>query len=80
MKNYFKDCQSLDEAKALYKKLAFQLHPDCSGRDSTDEFQEMQSQFEHFKPKTQKYETEWEQWSAPDYMKIIEVRREKKVC
>lgn len=72
MKNYFEGCTTLDAAKALYKKLAFQLHPDLSGYDSTAEFQEMQNQFERFKPQTEKYETEWEQWSAPDYMKIIE--------
>lgn len=70
--NYFQACTTLDEAKALYKKLAFQLHPDVSGRDSKAEFQEMCNQFERFKPQTEKYQTEYENWSAPDYMQIID--------
>jgi curved DNA-binding protein CbpA len=70
--NYFQSCSTLDEAKALYKKLAFQLHPDVSGRDSKAEFQEMCNQFEKFKPQAEKYQTEWEQWSASDYMQIID--------
>jgi len=41
--NYFTDCSSLDEAKQLYKKLVFELHPDTSGRDTKAEFQELQN-------------------------------------
>jgi hypothetical protein len=29
--NYFKDCKSKEDAKKLYKKLAFQHHPDRGG-------------------------------------------------
>ena len=72
MENYFKDCKSLDEAKSLYKKLCFKLHPDVSGYDSAEEFRAMQNQFEAFKPQTEKYFSEFEQWSAADYMAIIE--------
>jgi curved DNA-binding protein CbpA len=69
MKNYFANCTTLDEAKALYKKLAFQLHPDTGG--DTAEFQEMQSQFEKFRPKTEKYKGEFEQHNATQYQDII---------
>jgi curved DNA-binding protein CbpA len=69
MKQYFANCTTLDEAKALYKKLAFQLHPDVGG--DTAEFQEMQNQFEKFKPKTEKYKGEFEQHSASKYQDII---------
>ncbi len=71
MKNYFSNCTTLDEAKALYKKLAFELHPDVSGRDSKAEFQEMQNQFEAFKPQTEKYQTEFESHNAAHFMQII---------
>jgi curved DNA-binding protein CbpA len=72
MKNYFANCTTLDEAKALYKKLAFQLHPDTSGKDTKAEFQEMQSQFEKFTPTTEKYKGEYDSHSAKEYMTIIE--------
>jgi DNA repair protein RadC len=72
MKNYFQGCTSLDEAKVLYKKLAFELHPDVSQRDSEEEFKEMQNQFERFKPQTEKYKTEFETHSPHDYMDIID--------
>ena len=71
MKNYFKDCTTLDEAKALYKKLAFQLHPDVSGYASEEDFKEMQNQFEAFKPVTEKYKTEFETHNAHQFMDII---------
>ena len=35
MYKYFKDCQSLEEAKSLYKKLALQHHPDHGGDTRT---------------------------------------------
>jgi curved DNA-binding protein CbpA len=31
MYNYFKNCQSLDEARSLYRKLALENHPDHGG-------------------------------------------------
>ena len=32
---YFKDCKTIDEVKALYKTLAKQHHPDCGGDTAT---------------------------------------------
>lgn len=32
---YFKDCKTLDEVKATYKKLALQFHPDRGGDTAT---------------------------------------------
>lgn len=33
--NYFKDCSTLDEVKAMYKQLAKKHHPDCGGDTET---------------------------------------------
>lgn len=70
---YFDDCFTIDEAKARYKKLAFELHPDISQRDSTAEFQEMQNQFEQFRPRRKKYEKEDQHFTeqSEDFMKMI---------
>lgn len=70
--NYFSSCSSLDEAKQLYKKLVFQLHPDTSKKDTKAAFQEMQNQFEKFKPSTEKFKGEFENWNAEEYSHIIE--------
>lgn len=44
---YFDNCQTLEDVKQLYKKLARELHPDCNrDRDTTEDFKEMQSQYE----------------------------------
>ena len=69
---YFIDCSSLDEAKHLYKKLVFQLHPDTSGKDTKAEFQEMQNQFEAFRPSSEKFKGEFEKWDAGEYSHIIQ--------
>ena len=70
MKKYFEQCSTLDEAKALYKKLAFMLHPDKGG--DTAEFQEMQNQFEKFTPKSEKFKGEFENFNAEHFKDIIE--------
>ena len=47
MINYFRDCQTIDDVKQVYKKLARELHPDCNpNKDTTTEFQEMGRQYE----------------------------------
>lgn len=48
--NYFKDCQTVDQAKNLFRKLVKQLHPDTSGYDSQADFVNMYKQFESFRP------------------------------
>lgn len=72
---YFKDCKSLDEARVLYKKLSFKLHPDVSGEDTTAAFQEMQNQFENFKPETEKFEGESAKFNSKDFMDLMEQLR-----
>lgn len=69
---YFDNCPTLDSAKAEYKKLAIKLHPDRSGYDSTADFQEMQNQFENYKPEEEKFKGEYTNWNAKEYAKIIE--------
>jgi hypothetical protein len=46
MYHYFTDCQSLEEAKSLYKKLARQHHPDLGGDTRT--MQEINAQYATF--------------------------------
>ncbi|MCF8245530.1 MAG: J domain-containing protein [Saprospiraceae bacterium] len=74
MKNHFSGCTSLDEAKALYRKLVMQLHPDVSGYDSTEDFKAMQNQFEAFRPSAEqeKFKGEFEQWRPDIFMAVIE--------
>ena len=64
---YFTNCKTLDEAKQLYKKLVFELHPDTSGRDSKAEFQVMQNEFENFRPTSEKFKGEYDAWNAQEY-------------
>lgn len=42
---YFKECITLDEAKGLFNKLVFKLHPDTSGYDSQKDFIKMYDEF-----------------------------------
>lgn len=68
---YFTNCKTLDEAKQLYKKLVFELHPDTSGRDSKAEFQAMQNEFENFRPTSEKFKGEYDTWNAQEYSHLI---------
>ncbi len=68
--NYFADCKTLDEAKKRYRDLAMKLHPDKGGRN--EDFQELQNQFEKFRPEEEKYKTEFEEWKPTEFMNIIE--------
>lgn len=46
--NYFQYCKTPDEAKKVYYKQSFKLHPDRPG-GSTEKFQELTLQYEAFK-------------------------------
>lgn len=48
--NYFKDCTTIDEAKNLFRKLCYELHPDTSGGDTEQEFIKMYNSFKSWKP------------------------------
>lgn len=67
--NYFKDCQTLDEARKTYYKLAMQLHPDKGGNE--EDFKELANQFEAFRPGKVKYENEVNDWNSAIYANII---------
>lgn len=44
---YFTEARTLEDVKAIYKKVARQLHPDCNpGKDTTAAFQEFQAEYE----------------------------------
>jgi len=50
---YFIECTTQDEAKNLFKKLCFELHPDHnSSSNAHGEFVEMMKQYENFTPST----------------------------
>lgn len=49
--NYFKECTTIDEAKTLFNKLVFKLHPDTSGYDSQKDFIRMYNEFKGLKLK-----------------------------
>ena len=42
--NYFVECETLEDVKKLYKKLACKLHPDCGG--DANEFVRMSNEYE----------------------------------
>jgi len=69
--NYFKNCTTTDEAKKTYWKLALKLHPDQGG--DTASFQELNNQFEAFRPGKEKFEGEEANWQdlSPVYTNII---------
>lgn len=52
--SYFNNCTTIDQAKNLFKKLCFELHPDTSGYNSQSEFVQM---FKEFKSLENKFNT-----------------------
>lgn len=73
---WFKDCQSLDEVKAMYKQLAKQYHPDLGGDTVT--MQEINREYAIAIAKAAKganlseEETEKEILSSEEYRKAVE--------
>lgn len=54
---YFNNCNTLDEAKTLFRELSKKLHPDTSGADTASQFIAMFKEFKAFKPR-QKQDTD----------------------
>jgi hypothetical protein len=48
---YFQTCNTLDQAKTLFRELSKKLHPDTSGSDTAHLFIAMFKEFKAFKPK-----------------------------
>jgi hypothetical protein len=69
MNNYFENCETLDEAKKIYRKFAMELHPDKGGKH--EDFVELGRQFESFRPKSEKFQNEFSKFSSAEFMAII---------
>lgn len=48
---YFQTCNTLDQAKTLFRELSKKLHPDTSGADTAHLFIKMFNEFKSFKPR-----------------------------
>lgn len=72
--NFFQNCTTIDEAKKLYFELAKKLHPDKNlDKDTTKMFQDLNNQFEAFRPKAgkEKYKNEASEHRPKDYIYVI---------
>ena len=73
---FFHDCKTLDEIKSLYKKLAFQYHPDKGGDTVT--MQAINTEYAYASARLVKganlseEETEQEMKFSEEYRKVIE--------
>lgn len=82
MTAYFSECKTLDEAKALYKKLARENHPDMGGDLRT--MQEINAQFSQFQARSATNEARDRQRtahaegkkSAADYHDLDEIEKQ----
>lgn len=68
--NYFQDCTTLDEAKNLFRKLCFKLHPDHNGGQDK-EFIKMYAEFENFEPRTKREGDE--NFKASEFYNIVKL-------
>lgn len=71
MKDYFKNCKTLDDAKNLFKILCFSLHPDTSAGDTQQEFIKMFKQFKQFTPTAQHTRKGDENFNADEFYNIV---------
>jgi hypothetical protein len=70
--NYFKDCNTLDEARKIYLNLAKKYHPDTNGPEaSTERMQEVNNAFDNFTPSKEKFAGETDQWKSAIFADII---------
>lgn len=76
--NYFAGCNTNEEIKAMYKKMAKALHPDCGG--SEEAFKDLQKQYEeafnrcgkiYTNREGQQYEKTSSTETAAEFMNII---------
>lgn len=72
MYKYFKNCKTKEDAKKLYKKLAFKHHPDKGGdvevmKAINNEFDDFMKNFKEEKDSKKEYE-----FTATTYRKLIE--------
>ena len=70
--NYFNTCKTLDDAKNLFKKLCFDLHPDTSNKDSQSDFIQMFAQFKAFKPSADHAREEDKNFNAESFYNIVQ--------
>jgi hypothetical protein len=79
MSTYFKGCQSLEEAKSLYKKLARRHHPDMGGdtrimQEINAEYARFQSEFVYRSERNRQQQAHAKQKkTAADYHNLEEV-------
>ena len=72
MKSFFTNCFTIDEAKNLFKKLVFELHPDTSGRDSQSEFIKMFTEFKQFRPSAPSNNESDQNFNAEAFYNIVQ--------
>ena len=72
MKNYFAQCNTLDDAKNLFRKLCFDLHPDHNkSATAHKDFIEMMKQFKAFKPSAKYARESDENFNADKFYNIV---------
>lgn len=74
---YFTNCTNLDEAKNLFKKLCFELHPDTSGYESQTEFVKMFKEFKslenRFNTTQQDQDNKQDPFNAEQFYNIVKM-------
>ena len=70
---YFHNCNTLDEAKKLFRELCVKLHPDTSGGDTQSDFIKMYQEFKSFKPTagTDQQNQDFENFDAAEFYDMI---------
>lgn len=69
---YFTDCQTIDQAKNLFRSLCKQLHPDTSGYNSQSDFISMFNEFKAFKPQKDTF-NQSETFNAEKFYNIVQM-------
>lgn len=69
--DYFNECNTLDDAKNLFRVLVFKLHPDTSGYDSQKDFVQMYKDFKAFKPAGKFYKESDDDFVHDEFYNIV---------